>query len=150
MFSSRASGFTILEILIVLALLGLMASISMMGFKNFASYQQYNQAVGDVQFSLQQTRLNARSAVVDQPHGIHILANSITQFYGDIYNVTDTTNEVILFELVTLQADLTGGVQTIVFDKLTGIPSATGTIIVSGTAFESSTTIKISDAGVIQ
>lgn len=148
--SSQQKGFTLIEILIVITIVVMISGLLMVGFQNFASYQQFNQAAGDVEFTLKQTRLNARSALVDQPHGVHFSTNSITQFYGGTYVPGDPNNQVIQYELVTIDPYLTSGVDTIVFSKLTGIPSATGTVVISGTRFSASTTIKITDAGVIQ
>lgn len=148
--SPQQKGYTLVEILIVLTMLVFVAGFIVIGFRNYASYQQFNQAAGDVDFTLKQTRLNARSALVDQPHGVHFSTDSVTQFYGDTYDVADPTNQVIQYELVTIDPTLTGGVDTIVFSKLTGLPSATGTVVISGTRFSASTTINISDTGVIQ
>lgn len=146
----KQSGFTLIELLIVVAIFGMISGFLVIGFQNFASYQQFNQAVGDVDFVLNQSRVNARSAVDDESHGVRFAAGSITQFIGDTYSAVDPNNEVINYELVTIQANLTGGVVDVVFNKLTGLPSATGTVIVTGTRFYASTTIIIYDTGVIE
>ena len=148
--SKQLKDFTLIEILVVISIVSALASIMMLGFQNYASYQQYNQAVGDVKFVLNQSRVNARSAVDDKSHGVKFFSNSITQYIGNPYSLSNPTNRVINYSLVTIQANLKGGVDQILFNKLTGIPSATGTIVVSGTKFLASTTIKITDTGVIQ
>lgn len=144
------SGFTMVELLVVVTFIVLIATFAMSGFQNYASYQQYNQAVGDVAFTVQQTRLNARSAVADEAHGIKILSDSLTQFVGTTYILGAPTNVVTTYPLVTFQPELAGGVDEIVFAKLTGLPSATGTIVTTGTSFSASTSLIISDTGVIQ
>lgn len=146
----RHYGFTIIEILIVISLIAAIAGFAIAGFQNFAIYQQYNEAVGNVKSTLNQSRVSARSAIDDQTHGIKFSSNSLTQYIGDTYTAGNPTNEVVTYNLVTIQVDLTGGVDEIVFSKLSGLPSATGTVIVSGNKFSASTTIKISDSGVIQ
>lgn len=144
------SGFTIIELLITVSILVVITTFAIIGFKNFASFQQYNQAVGDIQFSLEQTRLSARSTEQDSRHGIKFNSDSIVIFVGDVYSAADPQNQIINYELVTLQTTLAGGVDEVVFDKLTGFPSATGTIVVSGVNFSASTTIKLTSTGVIQ
>jgi Tfp pilus assembly protein FimT len=139
-----------MELIIVVSLLALIAGFLISGFKNYAAYQQYGQAVNDVAFVLNQTKLKARAAEADQSHGVHFTANSITQFVGDTYVALDPNNVVTAYQLVTLQTGLTGGTDTIVFDRLTGLPSATGTVLVEGISFSASTTIVVSDAGVIE
>lgn len=149
-FSSSQKGFSLVELLIVVSLIALISGFLVIGFQNFASYQQYKQAVGDVEFSLNQSKVKARSAVSDSKHGIKFANDRITKFVGSTYSVSSPTNEVIIYSLVTLQANLTGGVDEIIFNKLSGLPSATGTIVISGTIFSASTTIEVTDSGVIQ
>lgn len=147
---STLTGFTLIEVLITLSLLAFVATLSIIGFQNFARFQQYNQAVSDVTFVLEQARLSARSAVADESHGVKLAATSLTEFSGNAFVIGDPDNVVHTYELVTLQYDLTDGVDEIVFQKLTGLPSATGTITVVGAIFTASTTIEITGAGVVQ
>jgi prepilin-type N-terminal cleavage/methylation domain-containing protein len=149
-FTHRNAGFTITELLVVIALMLIVAGFLLVGIRNYASYQQYNQAASEVKFNLNQTRVRARSAVSDESHGIKFEADRMTQFIGDAYLASDPDNELTVYQLVTIQTDLTGGVDEIVFNKLTGLPSATGTVTVSGTAFSASTTIQITNSGVVE
>ena len=71
-------------------------------------------------------------------------------FVGDTYNAVDPDNETITYELVTLDFALTGGADEVVFKKLTGLPSATGTVVVNGVNYTASTTIELTRSGVIQ
>lgn len=128
----------------------IIAAILMVGFQNFASFQQYNQAVGDVQFVLDQTRMNARNAVADSAHGVAFFSDSISQFVGNTYTAGDPQNSESTYSLITITTDLAGGVDEVVFEKLTGLPSATGTVTVTGTNFAASTTLTISEAGIIE
>ena len=148
--SQKIEAFTLLEILVIIAILGMIFALAVTGFRNFASFQQYNQAVSDATFILNQTRSDARSAVSDESHGIKIGATSLTRFTGDTFSAVDPTNVTTDYNLVTFTTDLTGGTDEIIFNKLTGLPSATGTITVVGVAFEASTTVEITAAGVVQ
>ncbi len=143
-------GFTLIEMLITLSLLALVATLSIIGFQNFARFQQYNQAVSDVTFVLEQARLSARSAVADESHGVKLDTASLTEFTGSTFVGGDPDNIVHTYGLITLQHGLTGGADEIVFQKLTGLPSATGTVTVVGAIFTASTTIEITGAGVVQ
>lgn len=143
-------AFTLIEVLAVIAILAIIVTISVVGFRNFASFQQYNQAVSDVTFLLNQTRLDARSAVADASHGIKIDPTSLTRFVGDAYVFGDPDNETVDYSLITFTVDLSDGGDEIIFSKLTGLPSATGTVTVTGTRFTGSTTLEITGAGVVQ
>lgn len=146
----NTTGFTFVELLVVVALFGIVATISIVGFQNFARFQQYNQAVSEVVAMLTQARMNARSAVADESHGIKFAPSTLTQFVGDTFVVGDPRNIVATYGSVTFTYALTNGVDEVVFQKLTGLPSATGTITVSGTAFTDATVIEITGTGVVQ
>ena len=144
------SGFTLIEIIIIISLLAIIAVIVLTGFQNFARFEQYNQAVADVQYVLRQARLDARSAVGDVAHGVKFGTNDITRFAGVAYSASDPDNIITSYQHVTLTPELTGGTDEIVFSILTGLPSATGTIMIEGLNFDSSSTIAVTEAGVIQ
>lgn len=148
--STNVQGFTLIELVVGVSIMALIIGFSVVGFQNYARFQQYNQAVSDVAFILDQTRLNARSSVGDAAHGVHFTTNSITQFTGDTYVMGDPDNIVTNYSLVTLDHTFTGNVDDIVFEKLSGLPSATGTVVVAGIDFSASTTISVSNTGVVQ
>jgi prepilin-type N-terminal cleavage/methylation domain-containing protein len=148
--SITAKGFTLVELLVVFSILVIIVSLTMIGFRNYAGFQQYNQAVNDVVFVLNEARLSARSAKGDEAHGVKVTTDSLTQFVGDAFTSGDPENITSSYELVTLTHDLAGGVDEIRFEKLTGLPSATGTITIVGTAFEATTTIEVTGTGVVQ
>ena len=148
--TSYKTGFTLLELVIVVSIMALIAGILLSGLQNYASYQRYNQASADVEFILNQARLNAKIASGDTSHGIKFSGGDMILFEGDVYSAVDPANELVSYSLVNIAATLTAGIDEIVFSKLSGIPSATGTIVVSGTSFNASTTFTVSDAGVIQ
>lgn len=146
----RVQGFTIIEVLVVLSILAVMASVAIIGFRDYARFQQYNQAVNDVVFILNQTRLSARSAESDAAHGVKFSSGGITQFTGNAYIAGNPSNITNTYGLVTLQYALSNGVDEIVFEKLTGLPTATGTVTVVGLSFTASTTITVTSTGVVQ
>lgn len=147
---SYRRGFTLVEILIVISILAIIATILLTGFRNFARFQEFNQAASDVQFLLSQTRVAARSATLDSAHGIKIGSNTITTFVGDTYDAMDPDNETHTYQMVTFTPLLAGGVDEIVFAKLSGLPSATGRIMIEGTVFAATTTVEITNTSVIQ
>jgi type II secretory pathway pseudopilin PulG len=149
-YTHKESAFTLVEILVSIAILIIILAMTISGFRNFARFQQYDQAVSDVLFTLNQARLSARSAVGDESHGVKLAPNSITRFVGGTYNAADPDNIVSRYDLVTISYVLNTAGDEILFEKLTGLPSATGTIMVTRTGYPQSTTIEVSSAGVIQ
>lgn len=148
--NKQQTGFTIIELLMVIVFLAVIVGFLIIGFRNFAGFQQFNQAVSMIEFELNQARIEARSAVDDDAHGVKFDGSSITTFSGTSYSASNPTNESIIYDLVTFTVTLTGGTDEIIFNKLTGLPSATGTILIEGVQFTASSTIEISETGVIQ
>jgi prepilin-type N-terminal cleavage/methylation domain-containing protein len=146
----QKAGFTLVEILVVITIIVIIAAVSMVGFRNYASFQQFNQAASDVQFVIAKAQQQARSAEGDTSHGIKFTPTSTTAFRGVAFVFSHPQNVLFEHRLVTLQYDLTGGTDVLVFSRLTGLPSATGTVTVVGTRYAATTTIEITATGVIQ
>lgn len=146
----KPNGFTLVELLFTITLLAILFGMVVMGFQDYARYQQYNQGVNSVAVVLNQARVNARSAVDDSAHGVKFGAGSITRFTGDTYVALDPNNVVVSYSEVIFTPELTGGTDEIVFERLTGLPSATGTVLVSGVQYPASSTITISETGIIE
>lgn len=149
-FARTRQGFTILEILIVVTLLGIIAAMLLSGFRNYTAYQQYTQAIRNVQALVQESQTNARLSVGGTAHGIKIQTNSITQFVGDTYTLTDPANRVTELTTIELTPSLSGGVDEIVFGSLSGYPSAVGDIDIAGTSYSAATSIEVTAGGVVQ
>ncbi len=143
-------GFTFVEVIVVVGIIALIAGVSLMGFQNYAQYQRYDQEVGAVKAALLDARSSARAAVNDEAHGVKFLTNTIVLFSGDAYVAGDPQNETVTLRSITAATTLTGGVTEVVFAKLTGTPMVSGTITLTGTQYTGSTTLEITDAGVIQ
>lgn len=144
------AGFSLVETLVVLAILVTILGFAVIGFQNYANYQRFNSVTTDVRTALTDARGDARNAVAAEPHGIKVESTSFTVFTGDTYSVSDPDNEVTSFNNVIFYTNLTGGTDEIIFDQLTGLPSATGTITIVGTQYISTTTIEVTGTGVIQ
>lgn len=146
----RHQGFTIIELVIVIALLAVIAGLSLQVFMQYGRYQAYQQTVSEIAFLLVQTQADARVARFDEHHGIYFSSDSITQFRGNQYNASDTNNLVTTFPGVTITPTLTGATNEIRLQKVSALPSATGTISIVGTTYPATTTFSISPAGVIE
>lgn len=150
LFSMKQSaGFTIIELIIVVSILAIMAGVTISGFLNYVRYQQYQATVATVTLELSQVQAEAKVALQDENHGFNVGTDRITFYTGDFYNALDTTNEVVVFDNVRFIPTLTNGVTDVRLGKVTGLPSATGTIEIVGTGFAATTTITLTKAGVL-
>ncbi len=144
------AGFSLVEIVIVIGFLLIAAGLLFSGFREYMAYQQYNQAMNEVKFLVQESQTAARLSVGGVAHGVKIETTQLTQFVGTTYSAVDPTNQVITFDTITMNPNLSGGTDEIVFTSLSGLPSATGTIDVSGISYSQTDSLRVSAGGVVQ
>ena len=150
MIYSRNLGFTIVELIVVMAIISIIAGLTFFGFKNYASYQRYDQSLGTVKATLIDARVRARSSETVNGQGIKVLPTSIVVFKGGSYSAGAPSNVTTSITGAVLTPTFSNGINEIVFSNLTGLPTATGTILIQSTDFSASTTIEITATGVIQ
>lgn len=147
-----ARGFTLIELLLVLTILGVIAALSVSGFIANSVAQQFAGAVTETALTIQEARQRTLSAETETQFGVEISAGAITVFEGDslvaataIRSVVDGSAQGVVYEPA-----LALGTTTIVFARLTGEPSATGTIVVRSIRTGATSTIRITDGGLVQ
>jgi len=145
----KRSGFTIIEILIVVAIALIVVGVLLSGFQNYARYQGFKAANASVALTLDQVRADAKVALQDRNHGVKFASDQITTYVGDVYSVGDSSNVVVTLDGVTIIPNLTNGTTEVVFGKVNGFPSATGTIQVVGNNYNGTTTFTLTEAGVV-
>lgn len=144
----KEQGFTMVELLVVFALLVAIVAGLFTGFQNYLHYQQHAKAIQDMSTILETAQTNARLSVGGTAHGVKVETNSLIRFSGTVYNSGDPENVETNFANFTLTPNLSGGADEIVFTALSGLPSATGTITVTGVGY--TTNIEVTQGGVVQ
>jgi prepilin-type N-terminal cleavage/methylation domain-containing protein len=123
-------GFTLVEILVVLGIALVVSSISMTALSSLSSYQSLDK---DTDVSLSYVE-KAREQTIESKNfssfGVHFSSSSVSLFQGTTYSASASTTMVYnLSSKVNISSiSLTGGVSDIYFNKISGEPSATGTI----------------------
>lgn len=145
-------GFTLIELLLVLTILAIIAALSVSGFIANSVAQQFAGAVTDTALTIQEARQRTLTAETETQFGVEISAGMITVFEGDslaaataVRSGVDGSAQGVMFE-----PTLTLGTTTIVFARLTGEPSATGTIVVRSIRTGATSTVRITDSGLVQ
>lgn len=128
---NKIKAFTLVEVLLAMALMASIAGISAVVLQSF----QVNNDLVLTQFNTAQTlrRAQALSQAVeaDDTWGVNITSTELTLFKGTAYASRDNTYD----EVFGISANVNiSGVQEIVFSKLDGEPSTTGTITFSTNA----------------
>ena len=143
-------GFTLVELLVATAIMVLMISIGVVTFVSSKNASSLNSYTDGIISSLEQARGNALSGKGGSSYGIKFTTNTLTHtlFTGSTYSSSATTNVVTQIGTgYTPTTNLTGSSNTIVFSRLTGVPSATGTITLLQQATSKSKIITIGTQG---
>jgi len=143
-------GFTLVELLVATAIMVVMISIGVVTFVSSKNASSLNSYTDGIISSLEQARGNALSGKEGSSYGIKFTTNTLTHtlFTGSTYSSSATTNVVTQIGTgYTLTTNLTGSSNTIVFSRLTGVPSATGTITLLQQATSKSKIITIGTQG---
>lgn len=132
---ARTCGFTILEVLIVLALGTLLVAATFPTGLRFYQNQIADETAGDIKALLSRAASESRLGKDGSAFGVRFFPDRLIFFRGTSYATRDTGRDEI--HPLPPGATLTAPADEIVFGGATGVPSATGTIVVSlfGTTF---------------
>jgi Tfp pilus assembly protein FimT len=144
----NVKGFTLIEILISIAIMMVMISIGITVFYSSKKAATLTASSDGVISTLEQARSNALSGKDGSDYGVRFSTSTYTFFTGDTYNSSDSSN--IIYQTnagTTITSSLGGSGNTVVFYRLTGLPSATGTVTVSQQSPSKSHVITIGSQG---
>lgn len=126
--SRRAGAFTLIEFLIAVAIIfgigALGLFIGMDFYKTYSLNSERQIALG----VLQKTRNLSMANINEKKHGVYLDTDKYTIFQGENYSSRDSAYDEITYIDPAINKD---GLQEIVFEQLTGNPSAVGNIILS-------------------
>lgn len=142
------AGFTVIELLVVMAILAIIATFTGTAFLEYGSRQQFRTVVVEVSSLLKETRQRTVAAETSSYFGVEVGSSSLTVYEG-AYIVGAAENQVYSFPGVQFQPSLTNATTTIVFTRLTGMPNATGTIVLLHERTNATTTITLSESGLV-
>lgn len=144
-------GFTLVEILVVTVIIGIIAVVSAVSFKNMYSASSLRAGGEEVYRALSSARTNTLASQSDLVYGVFLATSTVTRFVGATYNAASTTNVVYTFTGgVTATSSLIANGTSIVFRRLTGAASASGTIYIRNSDGTSTTTLRIYSSGLVE
>jgi len=144
----NSRGFTILELIISIAIVVLIMSVGSISFFSTKNKARLDAGVDGMISKMSQARSDALAGKSGTDYGIKFGTSSYTYFSGSTYSVGNNTN--ILTQLGN-NYRIGGTVGTssglIIFYRLTGLPSATGTVTVTDTSTSLFETVTIGTQG---
>lgn len=148
---TNEQAFTLVEIIVVVAILAVMTSILVTGLVNYAVKQRFDSVVGDVRDGVVKVRQDTLGSVRDSQYGVHVSSTAVVFFEGSSF--IDGAGSNITIDLpssVIATPVFSNGLQHATFTRLTGLPSATGTISFFDTTQNRQATITISTTGLVK
>ncbi len=125
-------GFSLIEIIIVVALITMLSWGGIKVFRGMRDTQVLNKVTNDVESVLNEARSQTLSALNSSVYGVHLEADKITLFKGDIFSSSDTSNEETVLDssIGLMDISLAGGGSDVVFSRLVGDTDNDGTVTV--------------------
>ncbi len=126
-------GFSLIELLIVLVIVVLMTSIIAISLSSYTKKQALEGGVRTIVSELSDARSRTLSSQGSIQYGVNLQNNRVVLFRGTVYDVSDSANEIIdLDSRVQIETTaVSGGGNSVIFQRLTGETSESGTITVS-------------------
>jgi prepilin-type N-terminal cleavage/methylation domain-containing protein len=145
-------GFTLVEILVALTILIIIAAIIFEGFFRYAHTQRFESIVSEIRNDIALQRQRTLASYDDTVYGVYVGTSSLQFFTGATPVVGSSANKIILFSTynITATTSLKNNVWYSTFQRLSGAPSATGTITIFDTKSTASTTFTILRTGIIE
>ena len=122
------TGFSLIEIIIVLSIITVLATIVTLSFSSIGSKQALEKTTVSIISILDEAKSMALSSKDFSDYGVRIESDKLTTFKGsfgmenEVYNIPS---------LVKISSFSIGGGNDIIFKKVSGSTSATGTITIS-------------------
>ncbi len=129
----KNSGITLIEILLSVSVLGLLAGLATPVYQSFQVRNDLEVAKNTAVQSLRRAQVEAQSGVGDSPWGVYFGDGDITLFKGASF----ATRSAGFDEFFDVPASIVRtGLSEVVFSKLEGVPSATGTVTLTSNTNE--------------
>lgn len=147
----RQIGFSFTEILVVIGIILLLSAIAVVTFRNLELSSSHRSVTQEVFSTLTDARNRSIASESDTVYGVHFETDSVTLFEGDTYTQSDPDNLRINFTGgVYATSSLIGTNTDVVFRRLTGFPTATGTLLIMRSDGVATKTIIIHGSGLIE
>jgi len=121
------------ELLVVLAIVMIVSSVVFTAFRNLAQSKSLDGETARIAAELGRARsLTLASKYADQ-YGIHFATTSITLFQGSAYSASSASNTVTTLspQVQIASSSFNGGGSNVIFQRLTGGTTQSGTIKIS-------------------
>jgi len=143
-------GFTLIELLVSIAILALLASSAFISYHSFSLSSDVKTTAFEVVDAMNIARQQTVASLNASNFGVHLEQTQFVIFTGTVYSALDTSNIAYTLPSTVEIANisLAGGGQDIVFDRITGKTSESGTFDIRASSDTSKTkTVEVLASG---
>ena len=142
-------GITALELLFVVAVIGIIVAIAAPQFLKMKQNQVLKNTTEDIFSVINKARSQTLASLNSSEYGVHFQSDKIIIFKGKNFVANDANNEIttIVSPATISSINLAGGASSFYFNRLSGMPSISGTVTVSVSAV--SKVITVSPTGTV-
>ncbi len=132
-----------IELLVAFAVLGIIILTALPQFSKIKENQVLKNAVQDTLSSLNKARSQTLASLNSSEYGVHFQPDKVIIFKGKVFVPGAVGNETIniISPAIISNITLTGGAVDLYFNRLSGTPNVSGSVIVSSTNFTKTITI---------
>ena len=149
---SKSEGITLLEILLVIAISSLLLGFVASPLLSFYRQIVFQGATENVLAMLDEARKSTLSSYYSSQYGVYFDTDKVVLFRGATYSASDPNNDVYTFNnnVQISTTTLSGGVDEVVFSRITGETSASGTVTMSTLIGSTTKNISIHSSGLVE
>lgn len=150
--ASFQRAFSLIELLVVVAILLILVAVTLQFFRQYASVQQFQRTADEVGYLLQLARQQTMASKDDTTYGVYVGTSTVELFSGTTPVPGAADNVVLAVDSGSTVAtsSLSGGAWFVTFARVSGVPSATGTITVSDPVLGRTATYTLTQLGLVQ
>lgn len=153
MYFSHKKGYTLMEIVVVITIMMILLVLTIESFNKLGAIRALDTDTQGIVLELAKARSQTLASKDEMQYGIHFASSSVTRFQGPTYIAGSSSSTITYFNpsVMISAISLTGGATDLVFDRLTGKTSNSGTITVTLSGKLSSTkTITVYSTGIAE
>lgn len=151
--TNQGAGFTLVEVIAVIAIISILSAMTFTNLASFATNTGPDAAARTVLGAFEEAHARTLAAYGDTQYGVHLATTTVTIFPGATYSASNPANDVRGLPARTEASTiaLTASTTDVLFTRLTGAASATGTVIVSSIVDPSRTrTLTVYSTGLVE